>query len=240
MHPCQSDLSGVSDCFPLAVAPVSRAAADSGGRQRMRRPDVRHDGTARGRCQQAAPLGAALGAPGELLCSSMASCSSGRRGRSGTGRAGGPCGDYSTVVAAAVAALAAAVWRSMKYGRLFIDRHRQWQQWQQLWEQRWRGRGRRWHGRDMSCSQCQRTTQYTRLVVVGTGAKERTGTITAWGTRLMHTHEKPMQVLASSQLIDHVTAMSQSQSSHGLFSGLQTLHVNVCVCACVVFRNACS
>ena len=41
----------------------------------MRHMYVRHDRTAREQCQQCAPLGAALGAWGELLYRSMASCS---------------------------------------------------------------------------------------------------------------------------------------------------------------------
>ena len=58
----------------------------------MRHPYVRHDRTAGEQCQQLTSLGVASGARGELLCSSMASCSTwqGRRGE--YGRAGEPGG----------------------------------------------------------------------------------------------------------------------------------------------------
>ena len=43
-------------------------------------------------CQQVTPLGITPGAQGQLLCSSMASCSAWLGGRGGDGRAGGPGG----------------------------------------------------------------------------------------------------------------------------------------------------
>ena len=72
----------------------------------MRHTYVRHDRTAGEECQQVTPLGVASGAWGELLCSSMASCTTWLGGRRGDGRAIGPgehgrlrggCGLASTV-----------------------------------------------------------------------------------------------------------------------------------------------
>ena len=72
----------------------------------MGHTSVRHDRTAGEQCQQVTPLGVASVAWGELLCSSMASCTTGLGGRRGDGRAIGPgehgglrggCGRASTV-----------------------------------------------------------------------------------------------------------------------------------------------
>ena len=57
----------------------------------MRHTYVRHDRTAGEQCQQVTPLGVASGARGELLCGSMASCSTWLGACGGDGRAGDPC-----------------------------------------------------------------------------------------------------------------------------------------------------
>ena len=68
---------------------ITGCSLDSGGRQRVHHTYACHDRTAREQCQQVTPLGA----QGELLCSSMASCSAWLSGRRGNGRARGSCGD---------------------------------------------------------------------------------------------------------------------------------------------------
>ena len=83
----------VTTVFPLSGRTyITIYGLDSGGRQRVCHTYVRRDRTAGEKCQQVTPLGVASGAPGELLCSIMASFSACLGGRGGDWGAGGPGG----------------------------------------------------------------------------------------------------------------------------------------------------
>ena len=100
----------VTTVFPLSGRTcITIYGLDSGGRQRGRDTNVRHNRTAGEQSQKFTPLGVASGAPGELLYTTWTCAARGWVGAEGTGEPKGPADMDGSMVAVGVAAVVTAV-----------------------------------------------------------------------------------------------------------------------------------